>query len=284
MKTGDSRPITGPDASSLLCDGHRLPLIPPHLENFLYGETSSLLDVILPAFRTRSSSVGSNDGTVTPSTLPVGFSSSGQRLGGNGPRTPVAAASSTAAISSRPRTPRTPSSTSLQDDDDLTSTLRASGLSESEIQLQRLAMIQIEEERTRQMEAEEQRRRQAAAMRASQAVAAATSPTPSTTAGDTPMSPEEIRARVNEQLDRENRVVVEILTDAEFTALEKWWPNHSSYALKFAVVESDYGTTDIIWTTAPCACCDASARADEHYNVRNRNRSWVNNTPKKRFK
>ena len=27
---------------ALLCDGHKLPLIPPHLEQFLYGETASL--------------------------------------------------------------------------------------------------------------------------------------------------------------------------------------------------------------------------------------------------
>lgn len=43
MKTGEGGPLLPPDASSLLCDAHRLTLLPPHLEAYLYGETSQLL-------------------------------------------------------------------------------------------------------------------------------------------------------------------------------------------------------------------------------------------------
>ena len=79
--------------------------------------------------------------------------------------------------------------------------------------------------------------------------------------------------------------MVEIITDEEMEALEKWWPGiHSSYALKFAVVELDAGTMDVVWTTQPCNYCDASGKASDYdFSVRNRNRNWVNNTPKKRF-
>jgi hypothetical protein len=152
------------------------------------------------------------------------------------------------------------------------SNLRASGVSESEIQLQRFAMLQIEDQRNRQREAFERRVR-------------AMNESPSVMARDIDMSPEEIRAKINAQLDRENKVVVEIVTDEELEALEKWWPGiHSSYALKFAVVELDQGSTDIVWTTPPCTYCDASGKSGVcDFSIRNRNRNWVNNTPKKRF-
>jgi hypothetical protein len=44
MKTGEgSGALLPPDASALLCDAHRLLLLPPHLESYLYGETPQLL-------------------------------------------------------------------------------------------------------------------------------------------------------------------------------------------------------------------------------------------------
>jgi hypothetical protein len=44
IKTGEGRyPFPAPDAASLLCDEHRLPLLPPHLEAYLYGESDQLL-------------------------------------------------------------------------------------------------------------------------------------------------------------------------------------------------------------------------------------------------
>ena len=42
MKTGEGGPLLPPDASSLLCGFHRLPLLPPHLEAYLYGESPQL--------------------------------------------------------------------------------------------------------------------------------------------------------------------------------------------------------------------------------------------------
>jgi hypothetical protein len=44
MKTGEGQhPFPAPDAASLLCDEHRLPLLPPHLEAYLYGKSEQLL-------------------------------------------------------------------------------------------------------------------------------------------------------------------------------------------------------------------------------------------------
>jgi hypothetical protein len=58
-----------------------------------------------------------------------------------------------------------------------------------------------------------------------------------------------------EQLDRENSVVVEILTQAEWIALQQWWPKvHSAFCLGFSVGE-DGRTT---WSTPPCCDCDPS--------------------------
>jgi len=60
--------------------------------------------------------------------------------------------------------------------------------------------------------------------------------------------------------------VVETITDEKMEAMEKWWPGiHSSYALKFAVVELDIGTMDIVWTTQPCNYCDASGKASPRH-------------------
>uniref|UniRef100_A0A7S1D1E5 Uncharacterized protein n=1 Tax=Cyclophora tenuis TaxID=216820 RepID=A0A7S1D1E5_CYCTE len=65
----------------------------------------------------------------------------------------------------------------------------------------------------------------------------------------------------NELLDKENNVVVEILTDEEYTALEKWWPRvHSSFCLRFSV---DVGDGSIEWSTPPCRDCDASGKSNE---------------------
>lgn len=115
------------------------------------------------------------------------------------------------------------------------SQMRALGLPESEIQLQRLAMMRINEQRLARQEQVQERQRQDHDI----------------------LSPEESRAKLNAQLDRENKVVVEILTDEELHALEKWWHGiHSCYALKFAIVELDQGIMDIVWTTAPCNQCE----------------------------
>ncbi|EEC45524.1 predicted protein [Phaeodactylum tricornutum CCAP 1055/1] len=42
MKTGEGGPCPAPDAAGLLCDAHRLPLLPPHLEAYLEGQATEL--------------------------------------------------------------------------------------------------------------------------------------------------------------------------------------------------------------------------------------------------
>ena len=79
----------------------------------------------------------------------------------------------------------------------------------------------------------------------------------------------------NEQLDRENRVVVEILTDEEATALERWWPrcHGGTHALRFAVPGVGRGPssgTEVQWGTPPCRECDPSSRSTGDFVVRNR--------------
>jgi len=292
IKSGEGGKPPSPDTSACLCDGHRLPLVPPHLKAFLVGETESLMDTSA-AIRGRggenaeselNNSIPSSPNSA--STLPVGFSPLSRQLGvgsgtrtPNGPRERIINGERTQA----PMNPLTRSASaslsssnaqfrSRQHDGNISSDIRASGVPESEIQLQRLAMLRIDEERALQRQQVEAAARRSRIQR-------------QVSNSDNPMSPEDIRLSVNAQLDIENNVVVEILKDEELESLEKWWPGiHSSYALKFAVVELDAGFMDIIWTTPPCTSCDATGRSSEYdFAVRNRNRSWVNNTPKKRF-
>ena len=307
IKTGEGGRPHAPDASMCLCDAHRLPLIPPHLESFLYGETSSLLgtssDVVImndntlgghdnterpvqAATRSISSSAtassvvtihdlstpsrntytSQSESITSPRPLPVGFYPADQRLGGRSSYNNRDGNTSSSSISA--------SSQVRPYNNEIISTLRASGLSESEIQLQRLAMIQIEEERERERRRaeEEVERLREQRLRMQQSVNL--------------MSPEDIRANLNAKLDRENIVVVEILTEEEFIALEQWWPEiHSSYALKFAVVGNGTTEKEIVWTTYPCQTCDATGHHSNHdLVVRNRCRNWVNATPKKKKK
>jgi hypothetical protein len=52
IKTGEGASVTkgypSPDATSLLCHAHKIVLVPPHLEAFLYGESDQLLGAALP--------------------------------------------------------------------------------------------------------------------------------------------------------------------------------------------------------------------------------------------
>lgn len=230
IKSGGEMP-PAPDSSSILCDAHRLPLLPPHLESFLNGETENLLDVANISSNNLSNS-NQNTPTITHASIPVGHSPVEFRLGG--------------------RYNLERQQLSQNDIMDL-SVLRASGIPESEIQLQRIAMLQIEETRARERRHEEilQRQNQIHFGR-----------------DERILSPEEVRANINAHLDRENRVVVEILTDEEITALEHWWPGVHCYILKFAVVQSEHAvvsnsSSDIIWTTQPCRLCDPSSRTSD---------------------
>ena len=220
IKSGEGGPPPPPDASELLCEAHDLPLIPPHLESFLRGETSTLLGV--------NAAQASNTFEAGLPIIPVGS---------------VAAASlgNTSSASSNAAT--------LQ-------ALRAAGLTESELHSQRVAMARIEEDMRRSFIHDIHQLR---AERESETVG---------------LQPQD-RAIVNEQLDRENHVVVEILTDDEVTALEKNWPrcHGGTYALRFAVVED--ATTfcksvEILWATSPCRECDPSSRLNTEFVIRNR--------------
>jgi len=135
--------------------------------------------------------------------------------------------------------------------------LRAAGLSESELHSQRVAMARMEED---MRHASIHEIHQLRADRENEAVGVQ----------------QQDRAIVNEQLDRENFVVVEILTDDEVTALERiWFPRSDggTYALRFAVVEdtsSFCNSVDILWATTPCRECDPSSRLNTDFVVRNR--------------
>ena len=218
IKTGDGDKPLHPDASVLLCDAHKLPLVPPHLESYLYGETSALLlcsgvnisNGTGEELVQRPTSHGSvrSDGMVSPfASVPVGYN-------------PVEI---------------------NQCDDGTINALRAAGLSENEVQSQRMAMLHLEQRRSD--EAQES------------AVAQQTNNLLS--------SPELAHESMNEQLDRNNYLVVEILTDEDFSALGKWWPEfHSSYALRFAITENSASRlgADILWSTPPCRECDTSGK------------------------
>mmetsp|Transcript_30957 Transcript_30957/g.45902 ORF Transcript_30957/g.45902 Transcript_30957/m.45902 type:complete len:552 (-) Transcript_30957:77-1732(-) len=176
LKTGEGGPVPPPDASVLLCDAHRIPLLPPHLEAWLHGETLHLFDTK--------------------------------------PKVSVAVAQQ-----------RRPSVV----DAEMRRALRGAGLSEAELHAQVRAMALVEHQQ------------QQAAVR----------PTQRTTTVD------------KEQLDRDNQVVVEVLTDEEYTALEKWWPCQAKFSLKFQIVPSDddFGGHEVLWSTFPCRACDASSKS-----------------------
>lgn len=189
LKTGEGECPSAPDANELFCDAHRFPLLPPHLEQFIHGKTSTLLG-----------SIASPAVSPALASIPVGMS-------------PIM-------------------------DTETLNALRAAGLSQSEINQQMMAMLSMQDIR----EAAQPR----------------------------------IPSRIDhESLDRENKTVVEILTDDEYTALEKWWPPNSNFVLRFAVLPEDSGKSTIRWSTLPCRECDPSSRAVRHVPAGSRVRSWV---------
>lgn len=203
-----------PDASEVLCDAHNLPLVPPHLESFLLGETPSLLCCSVVNINTEDD--------IAPAPFASALSVSAQ-------------------------------STLSSSNAETLQALRAAGLSEMEVLSQRTAMMELEEARQRAIIS-------------------------STNQARFEIETQD-RTVSNEQLDRENRVVVEILTDEEVSALEKWWRNGGLgfYPLRFAVVDcplqgrADFqSNTEILWSTAPCRECDPSSRSTTNFVLRNR--------------
>ena len=190
LKTGEGDRPSAPDASILLCEAHRFPLLPPHLEQYVHGKTTNLLSACAAA-----------PSNPLPASRPVGLS-------------PTV-------------------------DSETMNALRAAGLSQAEVNQQIVAMM---------------------AMQVNQRVTQ-------------PRIPDRTD---NESLDRENKTVVEILTDDEYTALEKFWPSNSNFSLRFAVVPEASGESTISWSTLSCRECDASGRADDrNIHSKNRARSWV---------
>ena len=237
LKTGEGERPEVPDASALLCEGHTLPLVPPHLEAFLFGDSPTLL--------CGSSSLSDADGSTSlRSPHPGGFSPSPSvpaspffpfPVGYNPVHSDEPLEGGAAAAAAQNEDP---------EEEAIVTALRAAGLSEAEVQAQRQAMISLE--------------------RQSHMAAAAASAQPALASGSVPTAPDPRaagRKSVNEELDRENYRVVEILTDEEVDALEKWWPKISSnYALRFAVTVNDEGRRTVVWSTSPCRECDASGK------------------------
>ena len=242
IKSGEGGRPTAPDSSACLCDAHMLPLIPPHLEQFLYGEVSALLG--RNAF-TSDELTGGESSAIVPSPLvyyPVGYQpvhhhqQQGHMNNGN--------LNHSIAM------------------------LRASGLSDVEIEAQRLAMLELESQQRRRLQQAEGQARERQRM----------------ANNNNNESPESIRAAINAELDRKNYIVVEILTDEEFVAFERWWPGiHSSYALKFAVVQThhDHDGIELFWTTPPCRECDSTG-LNHQAHAMIRNSSKGRSTPGKR--
>jgi len=202
LKSGEGGEPCAPCASALLCDAHRLPLIPPHLESYLYGETCQLLGT---------------SGAVED--VP-----------------PLAAAAFVPVVGLAPN------------DEDIIQALHAAGLSPGEVASQRMAMMNLE-------------RRAVADAQQQQVHNAFMSPT-------------------KDQLDRENSVVVEILTQEELKALKKWWPKvHSNLSFGFTVDANG----NVSWSIPPCRDCDPSGqfcRSDLY--VKNRARGWVKKSSDKK--
>jgi len=202
IKTGEGSMPLPPESSALLCDAHKLALLPPHLEAFLGGETSQLF---------ASVKEHRQDGVSSPS--PVINS--------------VAAASVVI--------PRSPVGVLPILDAETINVLMASGISRTEAAAQVTAMQQLEEEQQRQRQRFDWL----------------------SIGGGDHERPESASSSScnNELLDRENHVVVELVTHEEWLALQEagcWRKQVSTYSMS-VTVDRD-GT--FAFSTLPCRGCD----------------------------
>jgi hypothetical protein len=84
----------------------------------------------------------------------------------------------------------------------------------------------------------------------------------------------------NELLDRENHVVVEILDEEEFVALESCWPGTTVFALPFVVTDESkgiplvYRDAMVHFHTPVCRECDTTGR-NCSFAIKNRARNWI---------
>lgn len=198
IKTGEGGMPSTPESSALLCDAHKLALLPPHLEAYLAGEIPQLLsttrhDPPIPAATPRSS----------VASLPVGVQP--------------------------------------DMDDTIANALMAAGITRAELATQQMAMLQLE-----QQQHQEPR-----------------SPTPTTS-----------KANQNDMLDRENHVVVELVSQDEWIALQKTgcWPKQiSNFAANVTILENG----KFEFSTMPCRECDPTgSRFTASASVKYRRKRW----------
>lgn len=198
IKTGDVPMPPPPESSMLLCDAHKLTLLPPHLEAFLSGETSQLLSTIK-----RADEKPLKASLSSASCLPIGA---------NPP--PMEA--------------------------EMMNALQAAGISRGEMLHQQMAMLEL--------------------------LQAPRSPTP--------VSPSNKEGNQNEKLDRENHVVVELVTEEEWLALREMgcWPKQvSSFTLSVTV--QDQGRFS--FSTLPCRDCDPTgSRFTSCAEIKYRRKRW----------
>jgi len=119
LKTGEGCMPLPPDSSALLCDAHKLALLPPHLEAFLRGETPQLFSSVKD---------GIHDGISSPS--------------------PVLASVAAACVV----IPRSPVGVQPVLDAETINALMAAGISRTEAAKQRRVMMRLEEERDEQQQ------------------------------------------------------------------------------------------------------------------------------------
>eukprot|EP00980_Cylindrotheca_fusiformis_P005487 scaffold1169_cov120-Cylindrotheca_fusiformis.AAC.37 len=217
IKTGDVPKPPPPESSMLLCDAHKLTLLPPHLEEFLSGETSQLLSTIKKVDETPA-------GVKATTTAPHAFFP----LGASPP--PMEA--------------------------EVMNALQAAGLSRGEMLSQQMAMLQMQQQQQQQQ-----------------------------VQPSTPSSSSSRNQDQNERLDRENHVVIELVTPEELSALRETgcWPKQQEVSnFSLSVTIQDHGTTTTIsggglfsFSTLPCRDCDPTgSRFTSCAEIKYRRKRW----------
>jgi hypothetical protein len=208
IKTGEGGMPPPPEASVLLCDAHRLALLPPHLEAYLGGQASQLL--------------ATTRGVDALSPMPAAA----------GMGTPVGV---------RPNM-----------DAATVNALMAAGISPAELATQQMAMLQLEQQQQRLQQQQVQ-------------------------VPLTPTRAQDVNGNQNDLLDRENHIVVELVTENEWIALQETgcWPRQQPASFFVSITVTD-GSGKISLSTAPCQHCDNSGSASSPcISVKNRTRGRV---------
>jgi len=224
IKTGDVSMPSPPESSMLLCDAHKFALIPPHLEAFLYGETSQLLSTI------KKQPSEQED---------------------NGPSYLASAASRSSNFHCLPIGASPPAV-----DSEAMQALQAAGMSQSEIISQQMAFMRFQGQVAPP--------RSPAAQR--------TSCTSNTNTVDNSSNNSEVNQ--NERLDRENHVVVELVTEEEWLALKETGclPKQVSGFVSSLTID-EHGR--VSYSTLPCRDCDPTgSRFTQRAEIKYRRKRW----------